>query len=39
VLEIVKEYAPIGREPVFLEVLQRKRKPVVNANQRWRVLG
>jgi hypothetical protein len=38
-LEIVKEHAPIGSEPVFLEVLQRKRKTVVDANQRWRFPG
>jgi len=37
-LEIVKEGRPVERQSVLLEVLQRKRKVVVDADERRRPL-
>ena len=37
-LEIVEERRPIGQQPMHLEIAQREGKPVVDADQRGRVL-
>ena len=38
-LEIVEEARPVGQQPVRLEIAQRKRKAVVDADQRGRIFG
>ena len=38
-LKIVEKGGPIGLEPMDLEIAQRKREAVVDADQRWRGLG
>src|SRR5258708_6742499 len=38
-LEIVEEAPPVGQQPVRLEIAQRERKAVVDADQRGRILG
>ena len=38
-LEIVEEGGPVGFEAMRLEIAQRERKAVIDADQRWRVLS
>ena len=38
-LEIVEEARPVGQQPMRLEIAQRERKAVVDADQRGRILG
>src|SRR5580704_4974116 len=38
-LEVVQKRGPIQGQLVLLEILERKRKSVVNANQRWLTFG
>ena len=38
-LEIVEKGGPVGRELVHLEIAQGEREPVIDSDQRRRILG